>query len=497
MMDDRNNLPELPKGWVWTNINDICSNEKTKGVEGSIPYLEIGDIDIFTKTYFTSDKAAVKGAFVSQKGDILVSRVRPTRGAITVTKEEMIHVSSALTVLRTLLDIPSSYIHYFLGWNRGFLDFLGENSTGTMYPTVKENFILDYSIPLPPLEEQHRIVAKIEELFTKLDAGVVALKKVKAQLKRYRQAVLKYAFEGKLTEEWRRENKDKIEPASVLLERIKEERRKKAKGKFRELPPVDTLASPELPEGWVWTNIDSIVSDSLIGLDRSSREQNTEGHGVPYIKMNNVTMEGRVLLGDIVYVDVTDEELLRYCVREGDILFNTRNSVELVGKTGLVRGQVQGVVYNNNLMRIRVANDVSPAFLGYQMCSPCFRSRMESVKRATTNVAAIYAKDLMPLPLAVSSTSEQQKIVEEIEWRFSVVDQAERVVEQSLRQADRLRQSILKKAFQGKLVPQDPSDEPAEKLLERIKAEKVKQEAKEKPKKKTKNKLDTKQRRLI
>ena len=114
-------------------------------------------------------------------------------------------------------------------------------------------------IPLSPLPEQHRIVAKIEELFTRLDAGVEALKKIKAQLKRYRQAVLKYAFEGKLTQEWREANKGKIEPASVLLERIKEERKKEGKGKLKELPPIDTSDLPELPEGWVWTTVGDLL----------------------------------------------------------------------------------------------------------------------------------------------------------------------------------------------------------------------------------------------
>jgi len=138
--------------------------------------------------------------------------------------------------------------------------------TGTTFNAITGDQLRSIEIPLPPLPEQHRIVSKIEELFTKLDAGVEALKKIKAQLKRYRQAVLKYAFEGKLTQEWREANKDKLEPASVLLERIKEEKKKKALGKFKELPPLDTSGLSDLPKEWAWTRLGEI---SMIILGQS------------------------------------------------------------------------------------------------------------------------------------------------------------------------------------------------------------------------------------
>lgn len=120
-------------------------------------------------------------------------------------------------------------------------------------------FLEKSKIPLPPLPEQHRIVAKIEELFTKLDAGVAALEKLKAQLKRYRQSVLKAAFSGKLTAQWREEHKDELEPSSVLLGKIKEARLK-TKEKKKELPPVDTSDLPELPEGWEWARVGDFAS---------------------------------------------------------------------------------------------------------------------------------------------------------------------------------------------------------------------------------------------
>ena len=125
-------------------------------------------------------------------------------------------------------------------------------------------------------------------------------------------------------------------------------------------------------------------------------------------------------------------------------------------------------------MRIRTINSVKPDFILQQICDLSFKERMENIKRATTNVAAIYAKDLMPLPLAMPSEKEQAKIMSLVDHQFSVIEKLDDEIKKRLIHSQSLRQSILKKAFEGKLVPQDPNDEPASVLLERIKAEKTK-----------------------
>ena len=169
---------------------------------------------------------------------------------------------------------------------------------------------------------------------------------------------------------------------------------------------------------------------------------------------------------DLVFVPATDQERLRFSLSSGDLLFNTRNSVELVGKVGIVATLPFDAVYNNNLMRLRVG--INPEYLCYWMCSSEFRRMMEIVKKATTNVAAVYAKDLFVLPVAVPSQPEQSVIVVDVTERFSQIEAAKVAIEHSLLRATRLRQSILKQAFEGKLVPQDPNDEPARVLLTRL-----------------------------
>jgi len=479
-------LSKLPKAWVLTKVGEICSCEKNKGQEGAIPYLEIGNINILTKKYFPGEKPTVRSAFLSRKGDILISRVRPTRGAVTITLEEELHVSSALTVLRPLLGIPSKFLHYFLAWNQTFFKFLGENSTGTMYPTVKEDFILEYPIPLPPLSEQYRIVAKIEELFTKLDAGVELLKKVKKQLKLYRQAVLKHAFEGKLTEEWRKVHKDELEPASVLLDRIKEERKnstKREKAKYKELPPMEVPRLPKLPEGWVGTRLGNITK-IILGQSPPSSTYNENKNGFPFY-------QGKLNFNDVFPTP------RKWCIapkkiaENGDVLICVRAPV---GPTNICQ---EKSCIGRGLAAIRSICGMKSFFIFYLLRA--FEKEI-SGKGTGTTFNAITGDQLKQIFVPLAPLQEQHKIVEEIERRFSTADEVEKIAEQSLKQAEKLRQSILKRAFEGKLVPQDPNDELATILLEKIEKEKARIEAEKKAKKvnkKKKTKVDPKQGRLL
>jgi type I restriction enzyme S subunit len=149
----------------------------------------------------------------------------------------------------------NEYLYYYLKASKSLAESF---ASGTTFSELSASRAATLPVPFPPTSEQHRIVAKIEELFTRLDAGIESLKKIKAQLKRYRQSILKHAFEGKLTAEWCQSHQHELEPASVLLERIKQERLKSAKGKNKELPQVDTSELPALPEGWAWARVGEI-----------------------------------------------------------------------------------------------------------------------------------------------------------------------------------------------------------------------------------------------
>jgi len=300
-----------------------------------------------------------------------------------------------------------------------------EATHGTTMRHINRGPFVAHPFPLPPLAEQHRIVEAIEEYTSRLDAGVASLRRARRNLARMRASVLAAAVEGRLVE----------------------------------------------PEGeWATVTMGEVVADSLLGLVRSRAEQRATPPGVPYLKMDGIRTDGRILWDGMTYVSAGPGEVERFALRDGDILFNTRNSAELVGKTGLVIHPPQGTVFNNNIMRLRTVPAAMPAYLNAVMNSTQFKDQMRAYKSATTSVAAVYAKDLMRLPVPLPSLPEQQRIVQEVDRQFSILDAMEAAIDTGLARADRLRQSILRDAFAGRLVPQDPADEPASALLDRIAA---------------------------
>lgn len=476
-----NNL--LPRGWILGSIGEVTeildskripvnSNDRQSRIAGKksdelFPYYgatgQVGSIDGYL----------FDGEFVllGEDGAPFLEHFKDKAYLVN----GKFWVNNHAHILRSLSS--NKYLCHYLNQ----VDYSGF-VTGTTRLKLNQASMRKIPVKLPPLAEQHRIVAKIEELFSDLDAGIASLKQAQAQLKTYRQAVLKYAFEGKLTAAWREQNKP--EPAEKLLAQIKvgatrrvapTKRHGKSK-KPKEFPPLteaELAELPELPEGWCWTRLNELLSDTLIGIVRNLKEQNDQENGIQYVKMNNITSNGTMDFSDMIYVEVNDEEKEKYLLKNNDILFNTRNSYELVGKTGIIRDDSREMVFNNNLMRIRLHCGVSPLYVWHQINSPWFQKALVKGKKATTNICALYAKDVLPMKIALSSESEQRQIVQEIESRLSVCDKLEESIKESLLKAEALRQSILKKAFEGKLVPQDPNDEPAEKLLERIKSAKL------------------------
>jgi type I restriction enzyme S subunit len=484
----------LPEGWVWKIIGDVCDILSGYGFPknlqgkafGDLPFYKVG---VISQAWLSGNRYLVNANNYLSREEANKIKAKPLPAGTTVMAKigEAIKLNRrALLAKPSLVDnnvmgiypkpyyVDSRYNFYYL-----LTISLGNYSQATTVPSVRKSNVSEIPFPLAPLNEQKRIVAEIEKQFSRLDEAVAALKRIQANLKRYKASVLKAAVEGKLTEEWRSRwgeqpfapTKDKT--GADLLKRILVERRKKWeedyvkkhvgahghtpkddswKKKYKEPAHPTTTNLPELPEGWVWATIEQLLDDALIGLDRGRSQQSDKPGGTPYIKMNNITMDGKVIFDDLVYVKTTLEDIFRFNVKDGDLLFNTRNSKELVGKVGLVKNLHVEAIYNNNLMRIRMPNSAKSNFICAQMCSLEFRRRMELVKKATTNVAAIYAKDLFPLPVALPPSYEQELIMAEVERLLSVADEIEIAIEFNLKRADRLRQSILKKAFSGKLV---------------------------------------------
>ena len=373
------------------------------------------------------------------------------------------------------------FLFYFVQHDE-FVTSVNPIQRGTSYPAVRDSDVLAQPFPLAPLAEQHRIVAEIEKQFTRLDASVASLKRVQANLRRYRASVLKAACEGKLVPieaALARAEGRNYEHASALLERVLADRRvrwesqSKRRGKYKEPVGPDRSDLPELPEGWTWATA-AQLGEVRLGRQRSPKRA-TGPHMRPYLRAANVTWDG-LELSDVKEMDFSPREYEIYRLRRGDILLaEASGSADEVGKPAIWADQIDGCCFQNTLIRVRAF----PTMVPYLFCHLLSDARTGALGRAARGVGIHHlgAQRTESWAVALPPLAEQDRIVAEVERRLSVIQQAESTVGANLTRAERLRQSILKQAFSGKLVPQDPNDEPASVLLKRIRAEREEAEA--------------------
>ena len=489
-------LSDLPDGWKVKTLGEVTDIFKggtpRRNVEryfqGDIAWATPTDITKLdgalyiddTTTHISEEALGKSTARLLPAGTVLLTS-RATIGKVAIAKVPMA-TNQGFANFLCKGDIANVFLAHYLN---SITDLLISLAGGTTFLEVTKTTLLNVEIPLPPLPEQHRIVAKIEELFTKLDAGINALHKVQAQLRRYRQSVLKAAFEGKLTEAWRMEHQDGIEPASVLLERILKERREKweaeqieqmkAKGKmpkddkwkakYKEPAAPDLSQLPELPRGWVQTTVGSIGVIASGQTPKGINDLDSKGE-TPFYKisdMNEPSNEKFMRTAEITLDDCEIERLGIHVRERGTVIFPKRGGAIATNKKRILTFPS---AYDLNIMGV----------LPYNVPTDFFYQWLQSTDLAAlsdgSNVPQLNHKDIDPLPFPLPPLPEQVVIVSEVDSRLSIADEVEKTVKIELKRAERLRQSIFKKAFSGKLVPQDPNDEPASALFERIKAEK-------------------------
>ena len=313
--------------------------------------------------------------------------------------------------------------------------------------------LLRFPFPLPPIEEQKEIVAAIETQFARLDDAVAALQRSRTRLKRYRASVLKAACEGRLvpTEaELARQEGRSYEPATVLLERIKTER-EAAPGKKRSNAktdaPLDTSQLPKLPQGWMWARLGGI-SEKIGDVDHKMPK--AQPSGVPYISTKDFTPNGAIdFSGAKLIGDADFQWLSRKIVPErGDILLSRYGTV---GEVRVVTtDQPFQASYSVAIIKMQCAAELT-GYVATYLRSPEGQSQIASHIRASSQPDVGLAS-IRNLNIPVPPVAEQERIVEEVERRLSVIDQMEATVEVTLKRAESLRQSILRMAFSGRLT---------------------------------------------
>ncbi|MCP2013215.1 type I restriction enzyme S subunit [Deinococcus sp. HSC-46F16] len=484
--------PPLPPGWVWTTLGEISAikggitkdtkKQYEKAVE--VPYLRVANVQ---RGFFNlsevkticvpSDKLH---DLLLQSGDILFNEGgdRDKLGRGWVWKSEVDpctfqnHVFRARPRLQELE--PKFFSWYGNTLGRTYFDKMGKQTTNLA--SINITILAALPVPLPPLAEQQRIVTRIEELFSKLDAGVSELKRTQALLKRYRQSLLHAAVTGELSREWREAN-PAPETGTELLHRILKERRAQwaqsgKKGKYKEPQGPEAAGLPELPHGWTWASVEQIA---LLVTDGDHNPPKRVASGIPHLTAKNIR-NWHVNFDGCTYIAESDFERvkLRYSPQPSDLLITC---VGTIGRTAIVP---RGIEFSpdRNLAAIRVGPyDMNVDFLQIALNAPVTQELMRGASGSTAQ-PHLYLSEIRALPISLPPIPEQTYIVSEVERRLSILDNMEATVAAELKRAEATRQSILHRAFTGELVPQDPADEPASVLLERIQAEKVKAGAK-------------------
>lgn len=415
----------LPEGWSATTLGEITSVRNSKADPATLSgqaFIGLEHIEAHTSRLLeyglADDVRSSVATFVT--GDILFGRLRPYLNKVIeapfdgCASAELIPFVAEEGVNKALLR----------RWMMS-PDFLARTASLDQgdRPRVKADDLNAFPILLPPEAEQRRIVAKLDALTARLARARAELDRVPVLAARLRASVLREVF------------------------------------------------SPSNLARWRTVRMEDQIAEGLIGLVRSKAEQGDIG--VPYIRMNHYDLDGRINEEKLTLVDCSKAELARFQLQPGDVLFNTRNSVELVGKVTIWPQDMPGRVYNNNILRLRFAVDIDPRFAFRYLMSPFFRDLMEEEKSATTSVAAIYQRSLYAAPMPIPSKDEQEALSLQIENAFARADRLGAEAARARALLDRLESALLAKAFRGELVPQDPNDEPAQTLLDRIRTQRA------------------------
>jgi type I restriction enzyme, S subunit len=500
--DNLQDKPELPRGWVKTTLGEACTRVQygwtTSAVEsGNYKLLRTTDITSgfieWSNVPFCRDEPPELDKFFLGDGDIVVSRAGSVGASILVTSPPQAVFASYLIRLRSGID--QKFVAYFMK-SPFFWQQVEDKAAGIAMANLNASKLQQMSLLVPPLKEQQRIVEKLETLLSDLDAAVASLETAKEKLKGQRQALLRAAVEGELSREWRETNQGKIEPASELLKHVLQERRerweveqktkRRKNANYEEPKAPDTTNLPELPEGWVWANLNQLKAFSLYGPRFSSDDYSSKGVNV--LRTTDINESGKVNIETTPKLDLSNNDFDKYHLERGDLLITRTGSI---GTLAVFNDEVRAIA-GAYLIQYRLIDPSMVWYIFYFLKSP---NGQMSLTRGSAGSGRLNlnAPNIETIPIPLPSLQEQVAIVERIEQLHSDSYNLETSIGAELKRTEVMRQSILKQAFEGTLVAQNSNDENASVLLERIREEKeriAKEPKVKRPKTPRKNKAE-------
>ena len=502
-------MTDLPPSWAPAQFSDLGpwigggtpSKANPAYWNGPIPWVSPKDMKtrVIRKTVDGITTDAIKRSSakrVPPKSVLIVTRSGILAHSLPVA---VTAVESSLNQDLKALNPPCGISPDYIAWGLRACEQLILNTCrkgGTTVHSIEMPRLSTFEIPIAPTNEQHRIVDRIEALFDEIDRGVESLRAAKRKVDLYRQSLLKAAFEGRLTGDWRAENPDKLESSEALLARIREQREERHRASLDEwkrglaewerggqsgkrpskprrartssMPRVEeSSGSGALPDGWLRLTAESV---GTIQLGRQRSPKNRSKHfPTKYIRAANITERG-LALDDLLDMDFLPHELDAYGLKKGDLLLSEASgSAAQVGKAAIWANQVPNCCFQNTVIRHQPYCREFAVFLLWLYRYFYVSGKFAQVAGGV-GINHLSASRFAQIPLPICSPAEQAEIVRILDARLEAIDALDKEVDANLARAEALRQSILKKAFAGELVPQDPDDEPAKALLARIRA---------------------------
>jgi type I restriction enzyme S subunit len=450
----------IPLGEIAEVLNGFAFKSSQFNNEHGMPLIRIRDVG--KNTIDTKYSGEYDATYVVKNGDLLVGMDGDFNCARWHGPDALLNQRVCKITLKTDKYLPR-FLDYVLP---GYLRVINEFTSSVTVKHLSSNTIKEIPLPFPAIDIQRKIVVQLDKQTSRLDEAVASLKRIQANLKRYKAAVLKAAVEGKLTEQWRKDHPD-VEPAAQLLKRILAERRAKweaeelAKMKTKGIKPKDdswkkkykqpagpdTANLPELPEAWVWTSMDSIIvwgPQNGIYLPKSLYKP-----GIPILRIDDYQDGFSRSKDELRQVEASDKDKDTYSLEEADLVINRVNSLTHLGKCLVVKERNIPSLFESNMMRLRVASLIGVAYVEMYLRSKFGRTFLTGNAKWAVNQASINQDDVKNTPVPLPPLHEQHFILEEIDRRLSVTEELETTIETNLKRAERLRQTILQQAFLG------------------------------------------------
>lgn len=450
----------IPPDWSWVKLGDVgivasggTPPTKVKEYfEGKIPWITPADLTDYTDKYISRGRRNISeiglknsSAKLVPKGSILFSSRAPI-GYVVIASND-IATNQGFKNLIPNVTVTPEFVYYYLKASKQLAE---RNASGTTFKEISAKSFANLPIPLPPLPVQHKIVEKIEELFSELDSGVANLRKAKEQIKTYRQSVLAYSFSGRLIKN------EELIIKNLSAVHLEDEKSSSNSSLF-------TIHS-SLPKGWKWVKLGKVCSKIQDGSHFSPKKQYSQKSKDRYLYLTSKNIRNNYLdLSDITYIEREFHNSIYYrCNPEyGDVLL-TKDGANTGNVTINSLTEEFSLLSSVCLLKPKKEN-LTSEFLKYYLQSPIGSKKITGAMTGTA-IKRIILRTIKEAEIILPSLDTQHQIVSEIERRFSVADKLEQTIDESLKKAEQLKQSILKKAFEGKLIKNEIEEEKEKEL---------------------------------